>query len=74
MSSLIWDLLFLLLFNLCKSYQRSFCQQLKSADDELLEEAMNHSMEEKTEKQRTVIVDSTMPVQELALRSLPPNA
>lgn len=66
MSSLFWDLLFLLLFNLCKSYQRSFSLQLKSADDELLEEAMNHSMEEKKEEQKTVIVDSTMPVREWA--------
>lgn len=64
MSSLIWDLLFLLLINYCKSRLRNFSLKQQSADDILLQDAQSHIVKERAETERTVVVDSTMPVKE----------
>ena len=75
MSSLIWDLLFILLLNYCKSKLRvgsfksffivqSFNLDKKSADDVLLEEQQKHIEVVKEVKDKTDVVDPSMPVQE----------
>ena len=64
MSWLIGGLLFLLLSNDGKSRLRNFSLKQQSADDILLQDAQSHIVKERAETERTVVVDSTMPVKE----------
>ena len=64
-SSIIWDLLLLLVFIFFKGRLRAFGLNNQSADTTLLNEAKTRLPPEQEEKQESVVADPHMPVKEL---------
>lgn len=63
-SSIIWDLLLLLVFIFFKGCLRAFGLNNQSADTTLLDEAKTRLPLEQEEKQESVVADPHMPVKE----------
>ena len=63
-SSIIWDLLLLLVFIFFKGRLRAFALNNQSADTTLLNEAKTRLPPEQEEKQESVVADPHMPVKE----------